>query len=800
MRLFITILSLAVCLSTSASDIERVTHDLKYSLENELTHFAELSENFDQVNTRMLKELERDRHIADDLSVRLYACKMDYVFDLTFLLKKVEEEYKRIETLSQPDLALIRRCEMEIGRYDKLLCSLGYDSELPQDWLPSSEHDTIVLYAQQLKTYYEKLHEYEVGRSQQYEELRQSFYDSYDYARTRYNDVHNTIIRGTGSHWWSNMSSLCEYISFAVYNAIARMQVSDNLAQTGELWIILAEFLGSMLFWIIVLIWFLHSPFLRSRWARINANPYIWCNFGWVLTLFILLIIDTVILKLDGLSSTGTTFYSYLIYVCLLQIALLMREQGDRASAAIHLYAPTLFMGFTLIFMRLFMMPSSSLQLICAPEVLLTFIWQFIVIFRYWNHASKIDSAFAAFSLLTLFIITIFAFMGYVFMAIQMYFFWMMEAGILLAVCTLYAVISKYRQQTLRNRLARFRQSRQQNLKDEDAIQVTWFYKLVKMVILPLIVTLSLPVCTYFALDLFNDSSNYLSIFNLSFYDLEQGGHIVLSLSMRNLTVILSLFFIFNYLKDIITSIYHQVRLAIIASEQKEGELDGSSINMALGDNLIPIVVWMIYLINCFILLRIPLSTLTFIFAGLATGIGFAMRDILNNIIYGIQLMAGRLRVGDYIICGDYRGSVTSISYQTTQMLTEEGALVNFSNADLFSRNFQNMTRQNPYEVSRIFFKIDYGMDVEKMEQIVTETMQSLNQRGKRGVYLLSNQEGIRIELRDMSDAGCEFAVRFGVVADRRTWFLPVARKAIYEALTKNGYDIPYTKYEILKD
>ena len=34
-------------------------------------------------------------------------------------------------------------------------------------------------------------------------------------------------------------------------------------------------------------------------------------------------------------------------------------------------------------------------------------------------------------------------------------------------------------------------------------------------------------------------------------------------------------------------------------------------------------------------------------------GIGFAMKDILENIYYGISLMAGRIKIGDYIICDD---------------------------------------------------------------------------------------------------------------------------------------------------
>ena len=62
------------------------------------------------------------------------------------------------------------------------------------------------------------------------------------------------------------------------------------------------------------------------------------------------------------------------------------------------------------------------------------------------------------------------------------------------------------------------------------------------------------------------------------------------------------------------------------------------------------------------VILEVPKSGISIVSAGLATGLGFAMQSILENFFYGINLMAGRLHVGDYIVCDGISGKVESIT------------------------------------------------------------------------------------------------------------------------------------------
>ena len=84
--------------------------------------------------------------------------------------------------------------------------------------------------------------------------------------------------------------------------------------------------------------------------------------------------------------------------------------------------------------------------------------------------------------------------------------------------------------------------------------------------------------------------------------------------------------------------------------------------------NVMQVIIWGIWLLIALNVFQVGKSWLLAIFAGLSTGLGFASKDILENIYYGISLMMGRVKVGDYIICDGTRGKVSSISYTSTML------------------------------------------------------------------------------------------------------------------------------------
>ena len=123
---------------------------------------------------------------------------------------------------------------------------------------------------------------------------------------------------------------------------------------------------------------------------------------------------------------------------------------------------------------------------------------------------------------------------------------------------------------------------------------------------------------------------------------------------------------IFRFIEYLATSLYRIYKIRSKISKSATGLLRENEVNLTLANNIIWLLVWGIYLISLVGLLNVPTKSMSMIATGLAAGLGFAMKDILNNFFYGVQLMSGRLRGGDTIECDGIRGTVDNISYQTT--------------------------------------------------------------------------------------------------------------------------------------
>ena len=191
------------------------------------------------------------------------------------------------------------------------------------------------------------------------------------------------------------------------------------------------------------------------------------------------------------------------------------------------------------------------------------------------------------------------------------------------------------------------------------------------------------------------------------------------------------------------------------------------------------------------------MGALSLVGAGLATGLGLAMKDILNNFIYGIQLMSGRLRVGDYIECDGIRGKVNFISYQTTQIQTVEDTLIAFTNTTLFNKNFKNLTRSSAYEYIKVGFGVSYGTDVDKVRELLLEASKKLLTKDKYGRNVVDPKRGITVAFDNFGESSVDIALKQYVLVEERYAFIAKAKELIYNTLNENGIEIPFPQRDV---
>ena len=212
---------------------------------------------------------------------------------------------------------------------------------------------------------------------------------------------------------------------------------------------------------------------------------------------------------------------------------------------------------------------------------------------------------------------------------------------------------------------------------------------------------------------------------------------------------------------------------------------------------MIAILVWGFYVIYSLVLLQVPKTGISVVTAGLATGMGFAMKDLLENFFYGISLMTGRVRVGDFIECDGITGRVESITYQSTQVITLDGSVIAFLNTQLFNKNFKNLTRNNAYELNKIPVGVAYGSNIEQVRQLIIEALAPLNETLPDGRTLFKPDTNVGVILAEFGDSSVNLIVTLWVLVEVRGRTLARAREIIYNTLNQNNVEIPFPQVDV---
>ena len=173
--------------------------------------------------------------------------------------------------------------------------------------------------------------------------------------------------------------------------------------------------------------------------------------------------------------------------------------------------------------------------------------------------------------------------------------------------------------------------------------------------------------------------------------------------------------------------------------------------------------------------------------------IGFAFRDILQNLLAGILILLTQpFRIGDQIVVGDAEGTVEDIQIRATVLRTYDNRQVVIPNADLFTNR---VTVNTAYDRRRLQYDvgIGYGDDVARAKKLMLEAL-----GGIEGVLPDPAPEALVVDL-----AGSSVNIRL------RWWINPPRRKdavgsvdavlhAVRDQLVSNGVDLPFPTRQIL--
>ncbi len=679
------------------------------------------------------------------------------------------------------------------------------------DSLEQADRDSCLLFATNLLAMYKSQKMQVVADSTHYNNTYLRLKEANDYAQNRYKSLQKSIFLDGQDNILRILKAPARYARRAIEEATDKYDTTFGGYSSGTR----SDWRGPIVTWFIiyVLLYLLLSAALSAIAVRIferhseKSRTEEYRQRRPVIILLIAAIIFTVTVIVGAIFVEHNFFREasklLLIFSALLIAilsSLLVHMDADKVRGGIKLYMPIILLGLAVITFRIIFIPNRLVNLILTPILAVFIIWQAILVKKQRRNVKNNDIAYSGATLFIMAATLVMAMAGYVLMGVQVLIWWLFQLTALCALTAVHDLMDRYEQRYIVRKLqGEGKHITKQELARGEFITHTWLFDFVKMAVVPAFAVVSIPLCVIWAAGVFDLTSLFRTLLSTVFYSIpDSNGNVMLKLSADRIFAVVALFYFFRYFAYAGKAFYKQLRVNKFKKENKVDYVRDTDINFTLANNVIGIIVWAGYIVMFIMVFKIPVGSLSVIFAGLAAGLGLALKDVLNNFIYGMQLMSGRLRVGDKIECDGIRGVVSNITYQSTTIESETGALIAFTNTTLFNKNFKNLTRKSHYEYVPVTVGVAYGTDVEKARQVILDALKDLAKgRDKYGNLHVEPKYGIQVSLDSFGDSSVNLKVKHRLLVEQRYAFVAREMELIYKALNENGITIPFPQRDI---
>ena len=775
MKKILLIIIAALVMATPAGAVLK-EKDLKQTLSilrEELTTFHNeqarqsllFKRQSEQVRTSLFSILQRSNQNA----LMLYSQKPDYVFDLTYACNEASDQYHEFKTKALPFRTFIGKLEWEIARYDSLIQSLKTMPVFNLDEKAKIDRNVCLTLATNIKNTMEENQQQMSDYVRYYDMADHRLKTLNDYAQKRYAEIQNNIFKNAGENYFSILKKFRSRLKRTSETVTEKYQPTRKLISQWDSRIMFGLFGMILLYAVIaILLNILVIRFLMPKRYRTTAfmskrNCIIMATTTITFALTVGIIMTTAEQNFIIMASNLLVEYAWLLGVIL--ISLLLRVDGKQINSAFHIYTPLIVIGFIVIAFRIILIPNELVDLIFPPILLICALWQWLVIRRHNENIPHSDVFYTYISLLIFIISVICSWSGYTLMSVQILIWWIMQLTCILTITCISRYVKLY--------------GIKHGLENENKpITKTWMYKLFYHVVLPIAGVASVLYSIYWAADVFNLSDLCWKLFHEKFVNFKN-----LQISMMKLAMVISLWFIFSYISSTI--------LALMRLHYHQKDPHNAESRMVMGKNVIQVLVWGIWLLLSLSLLHISVAWLVAISGGLSTGIGFASKDIIENIYYGASLMAGRIKVGDWIDVDGTMGKVTSISYTSTMIESLFGEVIAFQNSQLFAKNYKNLTKNHGYVLAVVPFGVAYGSNLKEVGNLIEKAVNDLHHPW------MDPAKQVKAVVSEMGDNSVNYKLFVWADAVKKSYVVSDVMKCIYETLNEHDISIPFPQRDI---
>lgn len=776
-RLYIIILLMVAFVLPSNAVLKEANLDTTlYMLRTELTNYHIDLEKQNQAakaqQLAVIQELISIVKQADQNSIMLYSQRNGYIFDMTYACHEATEQFKKFKSKAVPFRQMIKKNNVEVARFDSLINYLyGMNTMFLSEEAQVNRNVDLTLAVNIRRQLVEKQKQLQ-AYVQAYDRTDRKLQALNDYANRRYEDIQNSIFNNGGDNYLRILRNISMSYKEAKTSVTEKYKPVPGMMSQWDVRIIFILF-GIIVFWGLISIFLnlftirivitqlmKHGMFENRKESFMAKRPCLIMAMTVVTFAVILGIVRMAVTQnFVIMASQLLVEYSWLVGVIL--VSILLRVDNDKTKNTFRIYSPLMLVGFIVIVFRIILIPNDLVNLIFPPVLLLCALWQWNVIGRKHNQVLRTDKTYAFISLAVFGVSTIFAWTGFTLLAVQLIIWWTMQLTCVLTITCCEGWLSVYAK---RKKLA------------DKAITDKWLYRFIYKVLLPISGVLSFIISIYWAADVFNMSDTTWEIFNKDYIKTSN-----FTASLFSISEVACLYFLFNYIN--ITSV------DFMRHHFEKADPASAASKIVMFKNVMQVIIWGIWLMIALNVFQVGKSWLLAIFAGLSTGLGFASKDILENIYYGISLMMGRVKVGDYIICDGTRGKVSSISYTSTMLEATDGSVIAFQNSQLFSKNYKNMTKNHGYELDILEVGIAYGSNVKEVKQILIDALMKLD--------CIYQDKGVKVLLKSFDDSCITLKIVVWVNVLTQAIDDATIMECIYDTLNDHNIEIPFPQREI---
>lgn len=748
-------------------DMKHTLSILRTELEN--THQEQLKrmERYNEMQRRYDKMMINVMDRCQQIELMLYSQKSGYVFDLSYACNEATTLHNEMSSNMLPFEVFASRYNKQVEQYAFLVQSLeGIPDFILTDSTLRSDRDSCVVLANAIAhdmAVQQKLIERTQERSKLI--LEKSIMLN-DYALKAYDDIRKSIFVNGDQSYFSILKTLPRQWRMGTTDLHEKYQPIGKTKSEwrGNLLLFLVFFILSYALISGIICTVAIRFFIPKRWVGDSFKKKRSVIIVAASAALFAVITLTISLSLSHfnfiiMASRLLSEYAWLLVAILL--SLIIRLDGEVLKNGVRLYIPIMVVGFVVFVYRITFMPNTLVNITFPPILLIGTLWQWWVIHRHNKLMPRSDMFYTWISFLVMLVSLVMAWSGYTLMSVQVLIWWIIQLTLIQTITVIYDLLHRYEAR---------------HIKDNADIRRTWFYDAVYRMIIPIAATFCVAIAIYWAARVFDLTEWCKRVFSYKFVNIPD----IIVISLDRILMLVALGFVFNYL------IYVCIHSYILYKERKTKT---SNKAVSLSMNLMKYLGWGIYIYVVMVVLNVNRAGITLILTGLSTGIGFAMKDTLENLFYGLSLMSGRVKIGDMIECDGVRGRVANINYQSTMVEMLDGSIVAFLNSQLFSKNFKNLTQNHGYEMAELGVGVAYGTNVKQAREAIISRLSQLDCYDKK--------KGIQVLFNNFGDSSVDLNVVMWTPVMTRLTDLPRIKEEIYAALNEHNIEIPFPQTDV---